>query len=148
MGEIFTDLGIQHIQAIWPKNGGNDATMYVGLFGSLTSGTVPVRDITGGVSPAGWTEVTGWAYARQIISAAQWGISAINGNGLKITGIQLTFPTATGTWSVANGMFLATNVSSMAGDVPIYFANFDDLTNVQLNSGDVIRCTPGIQFDG
>lgn len=148
MAEIFVDSGIQHIQAIWPKNGTNDAALYAGLFASQDSGTVPSRTAYGGATPSGWTEVTGLAYARMVINANQWGASAVNGAGLKITGAQLTFPTATGTWSVANGFFLATNVSSMAGDIPIYFANFDDTLSVTLASGDVIRVTPGIQFDG
>ncbi len=148
MAEIFIDSGIQHIQAIWPKNGSNDAVLYAGLFASQDSGTVPSRSAYGGATPSGWTEVTGLAYARVVISAAQWGATAINGAGLKITGIQLTFPTATGTWSPANGYFLSTNTASVATDYPICFANFDDVTPVTLNSGDVIRVTPGIQLDG
>src|SRR3990172_3497872 len=119
MAEIFVDIGLQHIQAVWPKNGTNDAVTYLGLFASQTSGTVPVHDITAGASPAGWTEATGFGYARRVISAAQWGASAVTalaGNtGLKVTGLPQAW-TATGTWSVSNGMFLASNSASVATD--------------------------------
>lgn len=153
MAEIFIDVGIQHIQAIWPKNGTNDAVLYLGLFGgaTTTSGTVPPHDATAGASPGGWTEVTGNGYARRVISAAQWGISAVTalgGNtGLKVTGLPQAW-TATGTWMVCNGMFLASNTASVASDTAIWFANFDDLIAVTLNSGDTITVTPAMTFFG
>jgi hypothetical protein len=143
---LFTNIGIQHILAVWPRSGTNDGVLYVGLFGGLTSGTVPARDITAGTA-GGWTEVTGYGYARQVVSAGQWGITAINGSGLKITAVQVAFPTATGTWMSANGLFMSTNVSAGAGDTPIFFANFDDLSTVVLNSGDQVKITPGLQLD-
>lgn len=148
MSEQFTDLGIQHILAIWPKNGTNDTVLYMGLFASADGATVPARGITGGATPAGWTEVTGAAYARTVISAAQWGITAVQGAGLRITGTQLTFPSAADNWSEAGGFFIATHVSSQVNDVPVYFANFDGLATYTVASGEVIRVNPGIQLDG
>lgn len=148
MAEIFPDEGLDKLLGIVPKNGTNLTQLYIGLFTSQTGSTVPARTATGGAAPSGWTEVTGTSYARQSIAAASWGAPATNGNGRKITAGQVTFPTAGGTWAVANGFFLATNSASGAGDTIIYFANFDDVTPVTLNSGDVIKVTPSMQFDG
>jgi hypothetical protein len=148
LAEILSDLGIAHMLSLWPASGAGDATLYVGLFGALTSGTVPARDVVGGATPSGWTEVTGWGYGRQVVSAGQWGATAISGAGLKITAVQVAFATATGTWASANGLFVATKVSSQAGDIPCYFANFDDLTTVVLNSGDQIKVQPGLSILG
>jgi hypothetical protein len=149
MAEIFTDEGIDHIHGVWPKNGSNDATLYIGLFTGLTGSTVPARGATGGAAPAGWTEVTGVNYARQSIAAGSWGAPATNGNGRKITAGQVTFPTAgAGGWDEADGFFIATHNQSEAGDAIIYFANFDDLTPSTLNENDVIKVTPSMQFDG
>ena len=144
MAHTFTNTGLSALLGIWPRNNTNDAVTYVGLFGSQTSGTVPSRTAYGGAAPGGWVEAPG--VVRQVISAAQWGVGAVNGNGYKITGIQVTFPTATGTYS-ANGFFLASKDSSQAGDIPYFYANFDDLTMLTVNSGDVVKVTPGIQFN-
>lgn len=143
MAETFTDEGIDKIMGIVPKNGTNVASLYIGLFTGLTGSTVPARTATGGASPAGWTEVTGTSYARQQILAASWGAQSTDGNGRKSTAGQVTFPTAgAGGWTRADGFFLATNSASGAGDVTIFFANFDDTTSVTLASGDVIKVTP------
>ncbi len=146
MAHTYTDTGLSALLGIWPRNGTNDAVAYVGLFSTQTSGTVPNRTAFGGASPGGWTEVTGLGYARQVISAAQWGAGAVNGNGYRVTGIQVAF-TATGGWAVANGFLLANKVSSQAGDVPYYFANFDSLVSKTLVSGDILKLTPGVQFN-
>lgn len=148
MAEIFVDEGIDKILGIIPKNGTNLASVYIGLFTGLTGSTVPARTATGGASPAGWTEVTGTSYARQQILAASWGAASTNGNGRKITAGQVTFPTAGGAWTRADGFFLATNSASGAGDVLLYFANFDDGVSVTLATGDVIKVTPSWQLDG
>ncbi len=151
MAEIFVDIGIQHIQAIWPKNGTNDAVLYLGLFSSQTQTTVPDHGVTAGATHGGYVETTGDGYARRVISAAQWGISAVTAQGgitgLKITGLPQAW-TATGTWSVSNGLFLASNSGEYATDTAIFFANFDDGVGVTLNSGDTITVTPAITFLG
>lgn len=149
MAEIFVDEGLDHILAVYPKNGAGDATLYIGLFTSQTNNTVPARTATGGAAPAGWTEAAGTNYARQAVAAADWGAPGTNGSGRKITASQYTFPTVgAGGWGTVNGFFIATKVSTQAGDVIIYFANFDDTTAVTLNNGDVIKVTPSMQYDG
>lgn len=149
MAEIYPDVGLDYILAIFPKNGAGIATTYIGLFTSQTNNTCPNRDATGGITPAGWVEAVGTAYARQSIASASWGANADNGNGRKTIAGQVTFPTVgAGGWGTANGFFIATHVSSQAGDTPIFFANFDDLTAVTLNVNDVIKVTPAQQFDG
>jgi hypothetical protein len=149
MTEIFVDEGIDHINGIFPKNGTNDASLYIGFFTSQTPTTVPARGATGGAAPAGWTEAAGASYARQSIAAGSWGGPSTNGNGRKIAAGQVTFPTVgAGGWGTANGFFIATKASSQAGDVIIYFSNFDDSSAVPLNVGDIIKVTPTMQLDG
>jgi hypothetical protein len=149
MAEIFPDEGLDKIMGIWPKNGTNTASLYIGLFTTQTASTVPARTATGGASPSGWTEATGTSYARQAIAAASWGAASTNGNGRKITAGQVTFPTVgAGGWGTVNGFFIATASASGASDVVIYFANFDDTTARTLSASDVIKVTPSMQLDG
>ena len=149
MAEIFVDEGLDKLLSIFPKNGSNLSTLYIGLFTSQTASTVPGRDATGGTSPGGWTEAAGTGYARQAISAASWGANSTSGSGRKTAAGQMTFPTVgSGGWGTANGFFLATHSSSQSGDTLIFFANFDDTTAVTLNENDVIKITPSMQFDG
>jgi hypothetical protein len=146
---MFPDEGLDKILSIFPKNGTNLASLYIGLFTSQTETTVPDRDATGGAAPSGFTEATGTAYARQEIAAASWGANADNGDGRRSAAAQVTFPTvgAAG-WGTVNGFFIASNALSEAGDTLIYFANFDDVTAVTLNENDVIKVTPRIQING
>lgn len=131
---------------VWPRTAVMPVVTYVGLFGSQTSGTVPSRTAFGDAAPGGWVELTGAGYGRQPHSAGGWGAGAVNGNGYRLTGLQVAW-TATATWGVANGFFLANRVSSEAGDVPYFFANFDDLLAVTLGSGDILKLTPAVQFN-
>lgn len=147
MAEIFTDEGLDAILGIFPKNGTNISSLYLGLFASQTPSTVPARTATGGGTPAGWTEVTGTGYARIEIPAVDWGSPGTNGSGRKIIADQYTF-TAGGLWDAANGFFLATHAVSEAGDVIIAFANFDSGVARQLQvAGDILKVTPSMQFD-
>lgn len=150
MAEIFPDEGIDHIHGIFPKNGTNDATLYLGLFTSQSASTVPARTATGGAAPAGWTEAAGVGYARQSIAAASWGSPVTVGSGRKITAGQVTFPTVGAgiNWGTANGFFIATHSQSEAGDVIIYFANFDAGIARALVEGVTEKVTPSMQFDG
>jgi len=148
MAYIFPDEGLDAIMAIFPKNGTNLASLYIGLFTGLTASTVPARTATGGASPSGWTEVTGTSYARVEIAAASWGAQATNGNGRKSTAGQVTFPTAGGAWTEADGFFLAIASASGATDKVIYFANFDSGLARTLATGDIIKVTPTIQKSG
>lgn len=149
MAEIFVDEGLDLLLGIFPKNGANLATTYIGMFTSQTGSTVPNRDATGGATPTGWTETTFPNYARQAIPAASWGPEATVGNGREVTAAQITFPTiGAGASETINGFFLATNVSSGAGDTIIYFANFDDLSPIVTSENGIIRITPRIRKDG
>jgi hypothetical protein len=149
MAEIFVDEGIDKIMGIFPKNGTNLATLYIGLFTSQTASTCPARTATGGAVPVGWVEALGVSYARQALAAATWGAAGTNGNGRKITYPEITFPTVgAGGWGTVNGFFIATLSASGVGDTVIYFANFDDVTANTLNVGDVQKVTPSMQFDG
>jgi hypothetical protein len=149
MAEIFVDEGLDKILGIFPKNGTNVATLYLGLFTSQTASTVPARTATGGAVPSGWTEASGTSYARQSIAAGSWGAASTNGSGRKISASQVTMPTVgAGAWGTINGFFLATNSASGAGDVIIYFSNFDDTTAIVTAQNDVIKVTPSMQFDG
>ena len=149
MAEIMVDEGLDYRAGVFPKNGANLATLYLGLFTSQDETTVPARGATGGAAPAGWTEAAGTAYARQALAAATWGALSTNGNGRKFTYPEVTFPTVgAGGWGTVNGFFIATKVSSQAGDVLIFFSNFDDLTANPLNENDIQKVTPSWQDDG
>ena len=148
MAEIFFDEGLDKFMGIFPKNGTNLASLYIGLFTGLTGSTVPARTAVGGAAPSGITEVTGTSYARQQILAASWGAPSTNGDGRKITAAEVTFPTAGGTWTRADGFFLATHSSSQAGDTLIYASSFDDVTSETLAISQILKVTPSMQFNG
>lgn len=140
MASIFSDEGLDATAAVFPKNGTNYSSLYLGLFTSQTASTVPARSATGGASPSGWTEVTGTSYARIAVAAADWGSASTSGSGRAIAASQKTF-TAGGTWTVANGFFLATLSASGSLDKVIYFANFDNGLARTLASGDTLKVT-------
>lgn len=144
MAHTFTDTGLSAILTTMPATASAQFTAsWVGLFGSQTSGTVPSRTAFGGAAPGGWVESV--AAPRALITGNAWGAPAINGNGVRTTGPQVAI-TATAAGS-ANGFFLANRPSSVAADIPFFFANFDDLTTILYNSGDVIRVTPFWQLN-
>lgn len=147
MAHTFTDSGLSAMLGAFPRSALIPAVTYVGLFASQTSGTVPNRTAHGGAAPGGWVETPQFTGQRQVISAAQWSVPIISGNGVAVTGIQLTFPTATANGLSANGFFLSNQPSSVAADNPYFFANFDDLTQISINSGDVVRITPRMQWN-
>lgn len=148
MAHTFTNTALSALLGVLPMTASAQPTvLYLGLFASQTSGTVPSRTAYGDATPGGWVETPQFASARQVISGNQWGAPAVNGNGVRVTALQVTFPTATANGLSANGFFLATMVSSKAGDVPIYFSNFDDLTMLAINSGDVVRVQPTWQWN-
>lgn len=148
MAHVWTDSGISALLGVFPATASAQPTqLYMGLFGSQTSGTVPSRSALGGAAPSGWTETPMYTAQRQAISGNQWGAPVISGNGIAVTGRQVTFPTASGAGQSANGFFLATKPSSVAGDTILFFSNFDDLTALALPSGDVVRVIPTIQFN-
>lgn len=143
MAEIWPDAGLDLVLNIFPKNGTNVATTYLALFTTFTASTV-------GSSSQGastdYTEPNFTSYARQSIAAASWGAPAAGTGGRKVTAAQVTFPTATGNSSSAtNGFWLGTTTSGAAS---VYFAaNFDDTTAVTVNTNDVIKVTPTVQYN-
>lgn len=129
--------------AIWPKNGTNIATMYVGLFTSATSSTTPTASAVL-ATQTGVTEASFTNYARQSIAAASWGAQAAGSpDGRKTTAGQVTFPAVGGTaGSAVNGFFIAT--ASSAG-IAICYANFTEGAWTPA-TGDIFKHTPYIQF--
>lgn len=149
MAHTFTNSGLSALLTVFPQTAsGQPPVLYLGLFASQTSGTVPSRTATGGAAPGTWTETPQFASARQVISGNQWGAPNVNGNGVRVSALQVTFPTATANGLSANGFFISPGISGgAAGDIPIFFSNFDDLTMIAINSGDVVKVTPTIQFN-
>jgi len=145
MAELWPDEGLDYLLAIFPKNGSNLATSYIGLFTSQTASTVPATTAVL-ATPTGVTEATGTGYARQSIAAAAWGATAAGTGGRKTTAGQVTFPTVgAGAWGTINGFFIAT--AATAGTA-IYYANFDDVTAIVSAVNDIIRVTPTTQANG
>jgi hypothetical protein len=144
MAEIVPDEGLDYILAIYPKNGTNIATTYLGLFTSQTASTVPAASMVL-ATPTGITEAGYTSYARQSIAAASWGATGAktmwSQTGRGTTASQVSFPAATATYATAiNGFFLAT--ASTAG-VCLFASNFDDVTAVaSMAINDVIKVTP------
>jgi hypothetical protein len=144
MAHTFCDTGLSALLAAFPSTATAQPTAWwIGFFGSQTSGTVPSRTAFEGATPGGWVESV--AVARINVSASYWNAGAVNGNGVRSTGAQVAV-TATAAGS-ANGYFLSNRPTAGAGSVTFAFANFDDLTTISYNSGDVIRLTPAFQFN-
>ncbi len=149
MAEIFVDEGLDFMLAIFPKNGANTGTLYLGLFTSQTASTVPANNAVLGATPSGITEATFTSYARQSIAAASWGANAALTTpvvGRKTTAGQVTFPSVGATPGGAiNGFFLA---SALTAGSLIFATNFDDLTAITPATGDIIRVTPTLGLGG
>lgn len=149
MAEIFVDEGLDFILSVFPKNGANSGTLYLGLFTSQTASTVPANTAVLGATPTGITETTYTNYARQAIAAASWGANAALTTpvvGRKTTAAQVSFPAVGAVPGGAiNGFFLA---SALTAGVLIFAANFDDTTAITPAIGDIIRVTPTLGFGG
>lgn len=143
MAEIFPNEGLDAIMAIWPKNGTNIATMYLGLFTSQTGTTVPAATAVLATS-TGVTEASYTNYARQSIAAASWGAQAAGSpDGRMTTAGQVTFPTVGATaGGQVNGVFLA---SALTVGVAYWYANFAEGAWVPA-VGDILKHTPFISF--
>lgn len=140
MAEIFPDEGLDIVIGQFPSNATRLATTYLCLFTSQTASTV----ITSGQALANVTETTYTSYARQALAAATWGAAAAGTGGRKTTYPQVTFPTVGATGATINGFFVgdATPPTKVIGQ-----ANFDDLAAVPLNTNDIIKVTPTIQYN-
>jgi len=140
MAEIWPDEGLDIALGYFPKNGTLPANTWIALFTTFTASTVGTNTSTRG----DYTEPAGGAYARQTISSASWGAQAAATAGRKTTAGQVTFPTATAAWNTINGFWIANSITTGS----VYFAaNFDDVTAVNIQSNDVIKVTPTIQYN-
>lgn len=140
MAEIFPDEGLDIVLGQWPLAATRLSTTYLCLFSSQTATTV----ITSGQTFSNITESAWTNYARQSLAAATWGAQAAGTGGRKTTYSQITFPTVGATGGTVNGFFI--DDSSSAGKC-IGQANFDDGAAVPLNTNDVIKVTPTVQFN-
>jgi hypothetical protein len=156
--DIFPDAGLDFLLGIFPKNGTNIGTLYLGLFKGGTASTVPASTAILSAFGGSFAEVTTTdypGYARVSIPSTDWGSAAadtIHTVAVRaVTAAQKSFAGATSaaTPSAAiNGFFICTVASGTAG-VPIYFSNFDDETGISsLALGDIIRVTPKLGFGG
>ncbi len=151
MADVFLDEGLDHMLGIFPKNGSNDANLYVGLWTSGNGGsTCPAGTVTIASMGGTYAEclVAGWStYVRQTHAATGWGsaaaktINTVTGRG--VDGTQVSFPAPTSAYNPANpicGFLLASAATSGVG---IFMANFSDATPVTaLAIGDIVKVTP------
>jgi hypothetical protein len=143
MAEIYPDEGIDVIMGVFPKNGTNLATLYVGLFTSQSASTVPgasaVLATATGVTEAAYT-----SYARQSIAAASWGAQAAGSpDGRKTAGPQVTFPTVTGgAGTTVMGGFIADALTN--GHAICYFNFTEGSWTPAVN--DSFKVTPTMNF--
>lgn len=149
MAEIFVDEGLDFILSVFPKNGANTGTLYLGLFTSQTASTVPANTAVLGATPTGITETMYTNYARQSIASTSWGANTALTSpvvGRRTTAGQVTFPTVGAVGGAAiNGFFLA---SALTAGTLIFAANFDDTTAISPTLGDIIRVTPTYAYGG
>lgn len=143
MAEIFPDEGLDVILEIFPRGGANLTTTYLSLFTAFTASTVGASTSVAN----DYTEVDFGSYARLSVLASDWASIAAGSGGRKTTAAQKTFATATSNASTTVKGFWLANQLSATGDKCIFAANFDDTTAVQINTNDVIKVTPTIQYN-
>lgn len=142
MAEIWADEGLDMLLSYFPRSGtAQPANTWIALFTAFTASTVGTNTNV----LASYTEPgAGVNYARQTISSASWGAQAAATSGRKSTAGQVTFGTASGSWGTVNGFTICNSLTVGSG----YFAaNFDDVTAVPIQSNDVIKVTPTIQYN-
>lgn len=150
--EIFPDEGLDYLLGIFPKNGTNAATLYLGLFTSQTATTTPANTAVLATA-TGVTEATFTSYARVAVAAADWGTAGADTIWSqavrRVTAAQKSFPAAGAAYATPiNGFFLATTSGAGTG-IAVYYSNFDDTTAIaSLALGDIIRVTPKLGFGG
>lgn len=148
MAEIWPSEGLDLVLAIFPKNGSNVATTYLGLWGTtFTASTVG----TAANARGSYTEVSNaGSYARVAIGSAAWQANADGGGGAsepgrKTAASQQTLQTATAAWGTVNGFFLV-NTSTIAAGSAYFACNFDDTTAITVNTNDIVKITPTIEI--
>lgn len=138
MAEIVPDEGLNLKLGIFPKNGTNLATTYLGLFTAFTATTV--GSSSQGLSS--YTEPDFGGYLVQSVASSDWGSVAAGTGGRKVTAAQKSFPAATSVGSslAINGYTLR-NQSTFAGGTALGAANFDEGQVPALAVGDIVRVT-------
>lgn len=144
MAEIWPDEGLDIVLEIFPRGGTNLTTTFLALFTAFTASTVGTAAQTGGA----YTEpsYSGTSYDRQTVVSGSWGAVGAGTGGRKSTASQLTFKTAQASWGTVNGFWLA-NQAATSGNKCVMAANFDDTTAVTINTNDIIKVTPTIQYN-
>lgn len=142
--EIWPDEGLDLVLGIFPRGGAVPGSTYLGLFTTFTASTVG----TSGQTRTAYTEPSAGSYANMPIASttATWGAIAAGTGGRTTTASQQTFPTATAVWGTVNG-FLLKNSSTINAGVCYMACNFDDTTAVTINTNDVIKVTPTVQYN-
>lgn len=150
MAETFSDEGLQRILGVWPKNGTNDASLFLGLFSSQTATTVPAQTAVLATQTGVAELASTGGYARATITAASWGAATTSGTGDRVTtSSAISFASSSGAYgATVNGFFIAAGSSTIGAGVGIGYANFSDLTAVTVNAANfTIQITPFIHFE-
>jgi hypothetical protein len=153
MAEIAPDEGIDYDLNTFPRATQSvPTTLYLGLFTSQTSTTVPSRDavLASGTGTSAPVEVTSsGAYARAAVANTNWPAPATSGSGRRTTIASpgISFTESTGAWSAAvNGFILAT---ALTAGIALGYSNFSDGLAVTVNAaGFTIRVAPYWHYDG
>lgn len=172
MAEIFPNEGLTHLIEIVPRsNTGSFAVptaLYMGLFTSQTTTTVPSADatLTGSASSpyttgtAAVVECTSsGGYARTTLGATAgalqttWPAPAISGSGMRSTvATGVSFAASTGAYSATVNGFFVCNAASSTGQntgKTFFYANFSDNSSITVNaSGYTITIAPFWHLDG
>lgn len=158
MAEIFPDEGLDYLLGIFPKNGTNASTLYLGLLtDSAAAGTtVPASTATLATMGGTFSETAYTSYARVAVASSDWGSAGADTIWSqavrRVTATQKSFAAATAAAASAKivGFFLCT-VSTGTSGVVVYYSNFDNgATDVitSLAIGDIVRVTPKLGFGG
>jgi len=142
MAEIIPNEGLDLMLAIFPKNGTNLATSYVGLItGTLPTATAVLSTYTG------VTEATTISnYARQSHAAAGWGsvgartIWSQSTRG--VPGTQVTFPTPASAFATPITGFLVCDALAHGSEKAIFYSDFVEGNIASLAIGDIVKVTP------
>lgn len=143
MAHIFTNTGLSAMLGVFPRTASAQPTAYwMGFFGSQTSGTVPSRTAFYDAAPGGFSVSVGLPSISMAANA--WLAGQTSGAGAAVTAAQQVVTATAG--GSANGYFIANRPTAGAGSIVFSFANFDDLTTIPYNSGDIVRVTPTFGF--
>lgn len=172
MAEIFPNEWLAHLIEITPRaNTGSfpvPTALYMGLFTSHTTSTVPSADATlTGAAGAPYTsgsspvvECTGsGGYARATLGANAGALQttfpapSVSGSGMRTTAPSgISFAQSTGAYSgTVNGFFVSNAASSTGQNTgkALYYANFADGQSVTVNAaGYTITVAPFYHLDG